>query len=73
MGDGEVRKISYNGSSFSFGTSLGTMKKTSKNDGAACHTGTPRQYFEPSLSVVAAGSCTGEGKKVTITLSNLRS
>ena len=70
-GSGEVRKISYNGSSFSFGTSLGTMKKTSKNDGAACHTGTPRQYFEPSLSVVAAGSCTGEGKKVTITLSNL--
>jgi len=70
-GNGEVRKISYNGSSFSFGTSLGNMQKTSKNDGSACHTGTPRQYFEPSLSVVAAGSCTGEGKKVTITLSNL--
>lgn len=69
-GTGEVRQITYNGSSFSFGASLGVMQKTSKNDGSACHTGTPRQYFDPSLSVVAAGSCTGEGKKVTITLSN---
>ena len=67
---GEVRQISYNGSSFSFGASLGNMDATNKNDGTACHTGTPKQHFEPSVSLVAASSCSGEGKKVTITLSN---
>ena len=69
-GDGEVRKISYNGSNFSFGTSLGNMKKTSKNDGAACHTGTPKQYWEPSASLVGVSSCSGEGKKLQVRLRN---
>ena len=67
---GEVRKISYNGSSFSFGTSLGNMKKTSKNDGSACHTGTPKQYWEPTASLVGLSSCSGEGKKLQVSLRN---
>ncbi|MDA9675440.1 hypothetical protein N9T60_02045 [Candidatus Actinomarina] len=67
---GEVRKISYNGSSFSFGTSLGEMQETSKNDGAACHTGTPKQYWEPSASLVGVSSCSGEGKKLQVSLRN---
>jgi len=69
-GNGEVRKISYNGSSFSFGTSLGNMQKTSKNDGSACHTGTPKQYWEPSASLVGVSSCSGEGKKLQVSLRN---
>jgi len=69
-GTGEVRKISYNGSSFSFGTSLGNMTKTSKNDGSACHTGTPKQYWEPSASLVGVSSCSGEGKKLQVSLRN---
>ena len=69
-GSGEVRKISYNGSSFSFGTSLGKMQKTSKNDGSACHTGTPKQYWEPSAKLVGVSSCVGEGKKLQVRLRN---
>ena len=69
-GTGEVRKISYNGSSFSFGTSLGNMTKTSKNDGSACHTGTPKQYWEPSASLSGLSACDGEGKKLQVTLRN---
>ena len=69
-GTGNVRKIKYNGSSFSWGSNLGNMTITTSNDGAACHTGTPNQNFAPAASIVAQSSCTGEGKKVTITLSN---
>ena len=69
-GSGEVRKISYNGSSFSFGTSLGDMQETSKNDGSACHTGTPKQYWEPSAKLVGVSSCVGEGKKLQVRLRN---
>ena len=69
-GTGEVRKISYDGSSFSFGTSLGNMTKTSKNDGSACHTGTPKQYWEPSASLSGLSACDGEGKKLQVTLRN---
>ena len=69
-GTGEVRKISYNGSSFSFGTSLGNMQQTSKNDGSACHTGTPKQYWEPSASISGLSACDGEGKKILLKLSN---
>jgi hypothetical protein len=69
-GNGEVRKISYNGSSFSFGTSLGNMQKTSKNDGSACHTGTPDQYWEPTASIVGTSTCDGEGKKLQVKLAN---
>ena len=69
-GTGNVRKITYDGSSFGWGSSLGNMTVTSSNDGAACHTGTPNQNFTPAASLVAQSSCSGEGKKVTITLSN---
>ncbi|MDC3278558.1 hypothetical protein OAV06_04425 [Acidimicrobiia bacterium] len=69
-GTGNVRKITYDGSSFGWGSNLGNMTVTSNNDGAACHTGTPNQNFTPSASLVAQSSCSGEGKKVTITLSN---
>lgn len=69
-GTGNVRKIKYNGSSFSWGSNLGNMTVTSNNDGAACHTGTPNQYWEPSASYSSQSTCVGEGKKIKVSLRN---
>ena len=69
-GTGNVRKITYDGSSFGWGSNLGNMTITSNNDGAACHTGTPDQYWEPTASIVGTSTCDGEGKKLQVKLAN---
>src|SRR6056300_974190 len=69
-GTGNVRKITYDGSSFGWGSNLGNMTVTSSNDGAACHTGTPDQYWEPTASIVGTSTCDGEGKKLQVKLAN---
>jgi hypothetical protein len=69
-GTGNVRKITYDGSSFGWGSNLGNMTVTSSNDGAACHTGTPDQYWEPTASIVGTSTCVGEGKKLQVKLAN---
>ena len=69
-GSGNVRKIKYTGSKFDWGSDLGKMEQTSKNDGAACHTGTPNQYWEPSASYSSQSTCVGEGKQIKVELRN---
>ena len=71
-GTGNVRKITYDGSSFGWGSNLGNMTVTSNNDGAACHTGTPDQYWEPTASIVGTSACVNdnEGKKLQVKLAN---
>jgi hypothetical protein len=68
--NGSVRKISYNGSSFVWKPELGKMTPTSNNDGSACHTGTPNQYWKPTASYSGQSSCDGEGKKIKVFLKN---
>ena len=68
--NGSVRKISYNGSRFVWKPELGKMTPTSNNDGSACHTGTPNQYWEPSASYSSQSTCVGEGKKIKVALKN---
>lgn len=68
--NGSVRKISYNGSRFEWKPELGKMTPTKNNDGSACHTGTPNQYWEPSASYSGQSTCDGEGKRIRVTLKN---
>ena len=67
---GDVRKAEYNGSSWSWSSSLGTVQSgANKNDGAACHEGAPNVDFAPTVTATQ-GSCDGSNREIDVTLNN---
>ena len=67
---GDVRKAEYNGVSWSWSSSLGTVEAgANKNDGAACHQGAPSVDFAPTVSA-AEDACSGSDREVDVTLNN---